>query len=73
MACLFLSSMPFLDLIDSFIVLAAEVVAIIYLDEGAHSAFWFICMVPMMFSQLCSGEDGEGGGPKLSGIGMPSM
>jgi hypothetical protein len=28
MACLFLSSIPFLDLIDSFIVLAAEVVAI---------------------------------------------
>ena len=32
-----------------------------------------VCMVPMMFMQLCSGEDGEGGGPKLSGIGMPTM
>ena len=30
-------------------------------------------MGPMMFMQLCSGEDGEGGGPKLSGIGMPTM
>ena len=42
MACLFLSSIPFLDLIDSFILLAAEVVAIIYLNEEAHSAFWFV-------------------------------
>ena len=45
MACLFLSSIPFLDLIDSFILLAAEVVAIIYLNEEAHSAFWFMWTV----------------------------
>ena len=39
-----LSSIPFLDLIDSFILLAAEVVAIIYLREEAHSAFWFMLL-----------------------------
>ena len=38
MACLFLSSIPFLDLIDSCIVLAAEVVAIIYLNEEQRSS-----------------------------------
>ena len=45
---LFLSSIPFLDLIDSFILLAAEVVAIIYLDEEAHSAFWFMLLLTIM-------------------------
>ena len=48
MACLFLSSIPFLDLIDSFILLAAEVVAIIYLNEEAHSAFWFMLLLTIM-------------------------
>ena len=48
MACLFLSSIPFLDLIDSCIVLAAEVVAIIYLREEAHSAFWFMLLLTIM-------------------------
>ena len=43
-----LSSIPFLDLIDSFIVLAAEVVAIIYLDEESHSAFWFMLLLTIM-------------------------
>ena len=33
MACLYLSSIPFLDLVDSLIVLAAEVVAVVYLNE----------------------------------------
>ena len=43
-----LSSIPFLDLIDSCIVLAAEVVAIIYLREEAHSAFWFMLLLTIM-------------------------
>ena len=45
---LFLSSIPFLDLIDSCIVLAAEVVAIIYLREEAHSAFWLMLLLTIM-------------------------
>ena len=34
---LFISSLPFLDLLDNLIVLAAEFVAIFCLDEEAHS------------------------------------
>ena len=42
---LFISSLPFLDLLDNLIVLAAEFVAIFCLDESAHSQFWFMFLL----------------------------
>ena len=46
--CLWLSSIPPLDLVDHVIVLAAEVVAMLYLDEEAHSAFWLMLLLTIM-------------------------
>ena len=42
---LFISSLPFLDLLDNLIVLAAEFVAIFCLNEEAHSQFWFMFLL----------------------------
>jgi hypothetical protein len=46
--CLWLSSIPPLDLVDHVIVLAAEVFAMLYLDEEAHSAFWLMLLLTIM-------------------------
>ena len=45
---LFISSLPFLDLLDNLIVLAAEFVAIFCLNESAHSQFWFMFLLTAM-------------------------
>ena len=44
----YLSSLHWLDLLSALITLAAEFVAIFYLDEEAHSAFWFMFLLTAM-------------------------
>ena len=44
----YLSSLHWLDLLSALITLAAEFVAIFYLDEDAHSPIWFFLLLTMM-------------------------
>ena len=82
---LFISSLPFLDLLDNLIVLAAEFVAIFCLNDYIHSligvitgAFYactLVCLVPMQLKQLMCGsdEDGDGGGMNIAGINLGNV
>ena len=43
-----ISSQPPLDVLNALITLACEFVTIFYLDESAHSAFWFMVMLTIV-------------------------
>jgi len=44
----YISSQPPLDVLNALITLACEFVTIFYLDETAHSAFWFMVMLTIV-------------------------